>query len=343
MPTLVEQRDRRALPSGTAVCLGAFDGLHVGHQALIEQARGLGDRVGLVTFDPHPRQVLTPDRAPRLLHTDEQRRRIARSLGVAHVVLLPFDKAMAQMPAEQFAQEVLGHALAPAAVVVGEDFRFGQGRRGNAAMLVEQLAPLGIAVTAVPPVPVPEGARTPEHDADPARGSKLGATAIRNAVIAGQVERAGLMLGRWHSVTGSVVRGAQRGRTIGFPTANVGNPAALLPPAGVYAAHLSVWSEGSPHAGAVWPAAVNLGTNPTFVGDGEAPLSLEAHVIDHDLGETLYGAEVEVHFVARLRDEQRFDGPDALVAQLSRDVDQCRARLGPSTAARVVGPAQVRA
>lgn len=339
MATLVEQRDRVALPPATAVCLGAFDGLHLGHQALITRAQTLGERVGLVTFDPHPRQVLTPDRAPRLLHTDEQRRRVSASLGVDHVVLLPFDDAMAQMPADVFVKELLIEGLRPCAVVVGEDFRFGRGREGTAAMLSELLAPAEIKVVIVPPVPVPASARPPHADPH----LKLGATAIRDAVAAGEIGRAADMLGRWHSVAGTVVKGAQRGRKIGFPTANVDAPSAFLPPAGVYASYLSVWSEGSPLYGKVWPAATNLGRNPTFVSseDGSAELRLESHVIDKHLETELYGLAVEVHFVARIRDEQRFDETEALVAQLHDDVDICRYALGAAALARVVGPPKV--
>lgn len=334
MAPLVEQRDLRPLPAGTAVCLGAFDGLHLGHQALIDRARRRGERVGLVTFDPHPQQVLAPERAPQLLHTAVQRRRISADLGLTHLVLLPFDRAMAQMSAERFATDVLLQGLRPHAVVVGEDFRFGHDRQGDGPMLAQRLAPAGIAVERVGPVPVPAAART--DDMDPS--SKLGATAIRRAVTAGEVERAGVMLGRWHAVAGTVVEGAKRGRTIGFPTANIDAPGAFMPAPGVYAGALAVWSPEGPHAGRVWPAVANLGRNPTFVeGSGGTPLHLEAHVLDQALGEDLYGLEVEFSFVARLRGEQRFDGPAALVEQIERDVRAARPVLA-SALPRVVAP-----
>ena len=148
------------------------------------------------------------------------------------------------------------------------------------------------------------------------------------------------MLGRWHSVPGTVVHGARRGRTIGFPTANISAPGGFLPPSGVYAGVLVVWSPDGLHAGKAWPAAANLGTNPTFQDQagGAPPLSLEAHVIDQELGDGLYGLEVELSFVARLRDEQRFDGPAALVAQLRRDVAAARERIDPDALARVITP-----
>ncbi|MEX1361748.1 MAG: riboflavin biosynthesis protein RibF [Nannocystaceae bacterium] len=337
MARIVEQRDPSALPPGTAVCLGAFDGMHLGHQALLQRAKTLADHVGVVTFDPHPQQVLAPHRAPTLLQTPTQRRRVCAALGVEHLVLLPFDRDVAQMSAETFVQRMLIEGLRPSAVVVGEDFRFGRGREGDGLRLAELLAPAGITVAQVAPVAVPEVAWV--DGADP--GHKLGATAVRHAVRAGQVERAGAMLGRWHSAAGTVVHGAHRGRTIGVPTANIQTEGGLMPPAGVYAGVLAVWGPAGPLQGKVWGAAANLGRNPTFQPqhpDEEIPLSLEAHVIDERLGEQLYGLEVELSFVARLRDEQRFDGPDALLAQLRRDVAAARERIDATALARVITP-----
>jgi riboflavin kinase / FMN adenylyltransferase len=336
MAPLVEQRDAAALPAGTAVCLGAFDGLHLGHQALLARASAMAAHVGLVTFDPHPQQVLAPDRAPRRLQTAVQRRRVCAALGVERLVLLPFDHAVARMSAEEFVQQVLVEGLRPAAVVVGQDFRFGRGREGDGEALTRLLAPAGIAVQCVPAVPIPAAAREPGADPE----AKLGATSVRQAVQAGQVERAGAMLGRWHAVAGTVVPGAKRGRTLGFPTANIHAPDAFLPAPGVYAGVLAVWSETGPHAGRVWPAVINLGHNPTFVetDPDSPPLRLEAHAIDRALGEQLYGLEVELSFVARLRDERRFDGPAALVEQIHRDVEAARRCLPPSALAFAVAP-----
>lgn len=332
MARLVEQRDPSALPAGTAVCLGAFDGLHLGHQALLDEARSRGEHIGLVTFDPHPQQVLAPARAPKLLHSPSQRRRVCATLGVEHLVLLPFDREMAQMQAETFARTMIIEGLRPEAIVVGEDFRFGRGREGDGEMLAALVKSAGIEVVRVPAVPVPSPAR--EATEDPS--GKLGATAIRRAVELGHVAQAGAMLGRWHAVEGTVARGAQRGRTFGFPTANIKTTADLVPPPGVYATFLSVSSTEGPHAGKIWPAATNLGRNPTFVEDGE--MSLEAHVIDQDLGETLYDLPVELSFVARLRDELRFDDPKDLVAQLERDVQTARGRLDAAALDLVVPP-----
>lgn len=327
MSRLVIQRDATALPPGTGACIGAFDGLHRGHQALIAAAAAGDGPVALVTFDPHPLRVLAPARAPELLLSNTVRQRVAASLGVTHLVLLPFDAQMAALSPAQFVERYLVAGLQPRLVVVGRDFRFGQGRAGTAEGLAEHLDEHGIAATIVDPVAGP--------DAD-----KLGTTAIRKAVREGDVALAAKMLGRWHSVSGTVVQGHKRGRTIGFPTANVDPDGGMLPATGVYAAFLSVWSPGTSDHARVWPAAANLGTNPTFTaGDADGPArTLEVHAIDVDLGERLYGLQVEVAFVKRLRGEQRFAGPDALAAQIRRDVEVARDHLGEAARDLVLVP-----
>ena len=326
MTDLVQQRDARPLPPGTGVCIGAFDALHRGHQALIDAAAEAGGPVALVTFDPHPLRVLAPERAPELLLSSTVRARVAASLGVSHLVLLPFDRQMAALSPEAFIDRYLVRGLQPKLVVVGRDFRFGKGRAGTAEGLAAQLSAHSIATKIVDPVAGP--------DAD-----KLGTTAIRHAVRAGDVAEAAQMLGRWHAVSGTVVKGHERGRAIGFPTANVRPDGGMLPADGVYAAFLTVWSPDTPDHAQVWPAAANLGTNPTFTGDDPAAArTLEVHAIDVDLGERLYGLQVEVAFVSRLRGEQRFDGPDALVAQIRRDVEAARTHLGETARELVLVP-----
>ena len=294
MARIVEQRDTSALPPGTAVCLGAFDGMHIGHQALLSRAKALGEHLGMVTFDPHPQQVLAPERAPALLQTPVQRRRVCAALGVDHLVLLPFDREVARMSAEAFARTVLVEGLRPRAVVVGEDFRFGRGREGDGAMLAELLAPAGIEVARVPAVPMPESAWLP--DTDPSH--KLGATAVRDAVRAGQVERAGAMLGRWHSVPGTVVHDARRGRTIGFPTANLDLHHEIRPPPGVYAVRAHVDGE-------VLPAVANVGVRPTFGPDGDLRVEHDADVeqpqrLDRPVDGHLVAADGEARPAQRL-------------------------------------------
>jgi riboflavin kinase/FMN adenylyltransferase len=326
MAALVSQRDATPLPPGTGACIGAFDGLHRGHQALIRHAAGAGGPVALVTFDPHPLTVLAPARAPELLLSPAVRRRVAASLGVTHLVLLPFDRQMAALAPEAFIDRYLVRGLQPTRVVVGRDFRFGHGRAGTAEALAEALAAAEIETRIVEPVAGPESV-------------KLGATEVRNAVREGLVAEVAHMLGRWHAVSGTVVRGHQRGRTIGFPTANVVPDPGLLPPNGVYAAFVSVWSPDAPDFRSVLPAVANLGTNPTFsAGESAPPRTLEVHALDVDLGERLYGVDVEVAFVARLRDERRFDGPAALVEQIQRDVAAARLHFGDEARARVLVP-----
>ena len=319
------QRDATALPPGTAVCMGAFDGLHRGHRTLIERARSHADRVALVTFDPHPTAVLTPERMPPLLHAPVQRERVAASLGISHLVLLPFDLEMSKLSPEAFLQTFFIEGLRPRAVVVGADFRFGARRAGTAESMATQLR--GVDVDIVDLLPT-------------ATGTKVSSSDIRRAIANGNVAAAGEMLGRWHAVAGTVVHGAKRGRDLGFPTANLDPPSAsagCVPPKGIYASVLTVWSPGAPDFGARWPSVTSVGQNPTFTEAG-APLTVETHVLDQDLGERLYGLQVEVAFVKRLRDELKFESADALVAQMHRDVVGAREALDHDALAFTLAP-----
>jgi len=309
------------LQAGTAACIGAFDGLHLGHQALLQHARALQPRVALVTFDPHPARVLAPERAPPLLQSPGQRARVSAALGVDSLVLLPFDRELAATSPAAFAERLLINGLRPATVVVGPDFRFGASRRGGVDDLAELLRPADIPVVVVDLV----------ADGD----CKVSSSDIRTAVAAGELERAAHKLGRWYAVEGQVVHGAGRGRELGTRTANVDARSGLLPRPGVYAGALGV-----PGTTELWPAAINLGHNPTFGPD--IPLTLEVHALDVDLGERLYGSIVEVAFAARLRDEQRFTSADELAAQISRDIAEVRARITAAdlaTCARYLSPA----
>ncbi len=326
MPVSV-QRDATALSADTAVCLGAFDGLHRGHQALIDRARAHASRVGLVTFDPHPAAVLAPGRMPPLLHAAVQRERVASALRVDDLVLLPFDVAMSKMDPEAFVRTYLLEGLAPAAVVVGTDFRFGAARAGTADTLQALLSPAGIRVDVVELL----GGDRPEDD-------KVSSSDIRHALQHGDVATAGALLGRWHAVAGTVVHGAKRGRELGFPTANLEPAGGTIPPTGIYATVLTVWTPGAPDYGAVWPSVTSIGHNPTFTEAG-APLTVETHVLDQDLQERLYGLDVEVAFVQRIRDELKFDGADALVAQMHRDAEAARIALTSDALAHTMTPA----
>jgi len=331
------QRQLAALPPGTAACIGAFDGLHLGHQALLQRAAALQPKVALITFDPHPARVLAPERAPCLLQSPGQRERVCATLGVDPLVLLPFDRAMAAMEPRDFAQRVLIDGLRPASVVVGEDFRFGAERRGGTDELVALLDAAGIDVAIVRELKL--GAR------------KIGSSAIRAALRAGEVATILEPLGRVFAISGEVIRGAGRGRGLGVPTANIATRDVLLPAPGVYAAALQVVDPASPLYGARWPAAANLGSNPTFHGDEanrandarDAAQSLEVHALDVDLGERLYGVEVEVGLFRRLRDETRFSGVDTLKAAISADLDAARTIVTDAAMADFWPPPPLRA
>ncbi len=308
--------------------MGAFDGLHRGHQALIERARNHAQRVALVTFDPHPTAVLAPERMPPMLHSAIQRERVAADLGVENLVLLPFDRDMSRMAAEDFVRTFFIEGLAPDAIVVGADFRFGARRAGTASSLQAQVAAHDVVTDIVELI---------SADA----GKKVSSSDIRRALQNGNVAAAGEWLGRWHAVAGTIEHGAKRGRELGFPTANLaplaGNAGGMVPPKGIYASVFTVWSPQSPDYGACWPAVTSVGHNPTFT-DAGAPLKVETHVLDQQLGERLYGLDVEVAFVKRLRDERKFDGADALVAQMHRDADEARRALTHGALAHTLTP-----
>ncbi len=306
--------------------MGAFDGLHRGHQALIDRARTRGDRVALVTFDPHPAQVIAPGRVPRLLYAPEQRERVAASLNISALVLLPFDVAMSKLSPAEFARRYLAQGLRPSAVVVGADFRFGAQRAGDAATLRMLLASEDIDVEVVQPVPL--GSDAP---------GKLSSTDIRRALDAGDVRRAGALLGRCYALAGVVEHGAKRGRELGFPTANLGFGAGYPPPLGIYASAMTVWDPASPDYGRLWPSVTSVGRNPTF-NDAGAPVTVETHAIDQQLEERLYGVRIEVALIERLRDEAKYEGPEALVAQMHRDVARAKTVLTPTALERVLVP-----
>lgn len=328
------------LPAGTAACLGAFDGMHRGHQGLIARARSLAPEVAVVTFEPRPSEVLAPragaPSAPPRLQTPGQREHVCRELGVDTLVILRFDVGVSRLSPGEFVEQFLLQGLRPAAVVVGYDFRFGAKRVGGPAQLRELLAPAGVGVSVVEKI---------EAVAGPLAGEKLGSTAIRELVAAGEVGAAAALLGRLYSVAGEVEHGAARGRELGYPTANIAS-SSLHPKAGVYACFLSLLEADQSHEVQCWPAVANLGTNPTFEPtSGEAnPPTLEVHALDVELGDTLYGRAVEVAFVARLRDEQRFATLDALREAIAKDIEQARPLLTPDVAARrhatPVGPEQ---
>jgi riboflavin kinase / FMN adenylyltransferase len=290
-------------PEGRALAVGTFDGVHLGHRRVIEGAlawgRDRGVPVAVVTFDPHPLQVLAPGEHPPILTPTPLKTELIRALGIDELVVLAFTQEFARLEPEQFRDDVLWDALQARYVSVGANFRFGRRARGDAELLArrEELE------TSVVPL-VQKG------------DAPVSSTRIRSLISAGDVARAAELLGAPFAIEGVVVRGSERGRRLGVPTANVEPPReVLLPGAGVYAG-----------AAQGLPAAINVGTRPTFEPDGET--LLEAHLVGFD-GD-LYGQRLRVSFLERLRDELRFDSADELVEQMHKDVERVQTIVATS-------------
>ncbi len=291
----MERYPADAAPSVASV--GNYDGVHLGHRAILASltgaARGLGLASLVVTFDPHPLSVVAPARRPRLLQTRRQKLDALEDAGVDGVLILGFDAEMAALSAEEFFRAYLLGRLRAGAIHVGESFRFGRDRAGNLDLLCRLGAEAGVQIVGISQVV--------------AGGEPVSSSAIRRAVEDGEVERARRMLGRPFALTGEVVRGEGRGRTFDFPTANLDPENEMLPRRGVYVTEALTLS--SRH-----PSLTNVGMRPTFGGDR---LVVETHLIDFD--EDLIGERVEVRFLARLRDEKRFSGAEELADQIARD------------------------
>jgi riboflavin kinase/FMN adenylyltransferase len=296
----------------TVITIGAYDGVHLGHRAVISQVRARAQQLGaasvVVTFDRHPASVVRPDSAPKLLTDTEQKLQLLATTEVDGTLVVPFDSKQATEPANKFVQRVLVDALAVQSIIVGEDFHFGYQRSGNVQLLQNLSTQFAYDVMPVRLVERSDGVDEP-----------ISSTAIRRALAGGDVTRAAAMLGRNHEVRGVVGHGDQRGRTIGFPTANVQIDVSIcLPADGVYAAFVTL------DDGAVHPAAVNLGRRPTFHDRADASL-LEAHLLD--FSGDLYGRRLSVAFQAFLRGERKFSGVDELKAQLAIDIAHAREAL----------------
>jgi riboflavin kinase/FMN adenylyltransferase len=303
-------------PGGTVVTIGAYDGVHRGHRAVIAEVSRRADELGLatavVTFDRHPASVVRPESAPRLLTDLEQKLELLGETGVDYCLVVTFDEARSHEPADEFVREVLVECLAARIVVVGEDFHFGHQRSGNVALLEQMGGELGFEVEGLELVDA-EGRPAPDQ-------GRVSSTRIRHALVEGDLALANALLGRPHEVRGVVARGDQRGSELGFPTANVSVPGDILLPAdGIYAG----WFERPD--GSVHPAAISLGRRPTFYAEAHASL-LEAHLLDADVD--LYGEHAKVRFVHWLRGEARFASVEALVEQIARDCDEAREVLG---------------
>jgi riboflavin kinase/FMN adenylyltransferase len=311
---VIEELDGPAFPGERCVItIGAYDGVHLGHRAVIDQvidiARTQGDRAVVVTFDRHPASIVRPESAPKQLTDVSQKLELLAATGIDAAVVVTFDEARSHESPEDFVREILVDGLGTRTVVVGEDFHFGYHRRGNVALLRELGAEHDFEVRPVALVPRPDGVDEP-----------VSSTSIRRALAGGEVDLAERLLGRPFEARGVVVMGDQRGRLLGFPTANVEVPNNVcLPADGVYAG----WYERPD--GIVHPCAINLGRRPTFYEHADHSL-LEAHLLDFT--DDLYGEQARIRFVGFLRSERKFDGIDALVAQLKHDVESARHVLG---------------
>ncbi|MCD7100131.1 bifunctional riboflavin kinase/FAD synthetase [Stenotrophomonas sp. MMGLT7] len=294
-------------PHGSVVCIGAFDGLHLGHRALVRhaesRARALGVPAVAVSFEPLPREFFAPDAPPPRLTLARDKVLGLRALGVDGIGLLRFDRRLAALAAEDFVRRTLVGRLCAREVWIGPKFRFGNRRGGDLALLQALGAELGFVAGEIEPVHL--------------HGERISSTRIRELLLAGGFEHASELLGHPYAIGGRVVHGKQLGRTLGFPTANLRFPhtPAL---AGIYATWVhGVFSDSG--RSVPWPSVSSFGTRPTVAG--VEPL-LEAHLFDYR-GD-LYGRHIEVEFVAKLRDEERFSGLDALTEQMHRDAEQAR-------------------
>jgi len=300
-------------PPRAVVTIGTFDGVHVGHRAIMDtvvrRARALDGTAVVYTFDPHPRKVVSPDGGPGLLTTLEQKLELIAETGVDVTVLEPFTTAFSGTAPERFVREYLHARLRPVEVYVGYNFRFGYHREGSMRILTELGPWLSFAVTIIPEVTIAE--------------EDVSSTRIRAALAEGEVGMAAMLLGRPYPIRGSIVEGERRGRTLGFPTANLAPENEILPAAGVYTGTLRLLDSGQPALGRTLAAVTNLGRRPTF--ESADRLVPEAHLLDFD-GD-LYGRRVELSFEHRLRAERRFSSVDALKQQIGRDVEEARRRL----------------
>lgn len=295
------------------VTVGSFDGIHLGHlsilETVVERARAHDGTATVVTFEPHPRKVLHPERPPRLLSTTEQRLELIEAAGIDATILEPFTPEFSRTPPERFVREYLHRGLAPVEVYVGYDFRFGHDREGSMRLLTELGPRLGFAVTIVPEVTI--------------GGEDVNSTRIRALVAQGEASTAARLLGRPYALRGRVAPGDRRGRGLGFPTLNLAPENELLPGTGVYAGRVRFLDDGAPAAGSVFAAVTNVGRRPTF--DAGERVVCESHLLDFAADAT--GRRIEVVFVDRLRAERRFPSGDALREQIARDVDEARRLL----------------
>ena len=295
--------DKALTVSGSAVTMGNFDGIHVGHRALIrnavEEAKASGISSVVLTFEPHPLKILAPERAPRLLLAHKDKMQMLQELGVEVVIIQHFDPQFAGIEAAAFVRSFLIQRLRLKKIWVGRDLRFGRGRQGNVDDLARWGSELGFEVGIVEPIVI--------------NGIRVSSSRIRERIEQGQVDEVEPMLGRYHFISGRVVGGHQRGRDLGFPTANIASRTEVIPLDGIYATVLHVKGEA-------WLSVSSVGMNPTF---GDGPRTVESFVLDFT--DDIYNEPVKLSFVRRIRDERKFSRVGDLVAQIAEDVKSARA------------------
>jgi riboflavin kinase/FMN adenylyltransferase len=285
---------------GSVLTLGNFDGIHLGHQALIggavSEAKGLGVPATVLTFEPHPMKVLAPERAPKMLLAHKDKMQLLQNLGVDIVVVQHFDLSFAKRTAEEFVRELLVGRLKAKKIWVGRDLRFGQARKGSVDDLVRWGPELGFQIVVVEPIVV--------------HGVRVSSSHIRHLLNEGRVDEVEPMLGRYHFVSGHVTGGHRRGRDLGFPTANISTRTEVLPLDGIYATLFQLGER-------TFLSVSSVGFNPTF---GTGPRTIETFVLDFN--DDVYGEAVKLSFVKRIRAEAKFTSVDALIAQIRADVER---------------------
>ena len=293
------------LPGPLFLAIGVFDGVHLGHQAVISTSAQHAEEAGgtpvVVTFDPHPAKVLRPEEAPRLLTATQHKIALIRELGVAHLLVVTFDRAFANTAPEEFVHQLVRHSNPLCEICVGHEWSFGKNRAGNLALLEKLGAAHHFNVVGIKPVAV--------------NGTVVSSTAIRRAIETGDLKRAAEMLGREYTILGTVKRGAQLGRQLGFPTANLSAHSEQFPPNGVYVCEARLGDE-------VFRGVANLGVRPT-IGGAKPERLLELHLFDLD--RDIYERDVEVRFTRYLRAEKKFASLEELKEQIRRDVEKARA------------------
>ena len=303
MQTFIGLKDVRRSLRSPVITIGNFDGVHRGHQVLFqklkERAKEINGESVVMTFHPHPLEVLFPGKGPLFITSHEQKLKLIAESGVDAAIVIPFDSEFSRLTAREFVSDVLVGIIGVRVIIVGHDYRFGRGREGDIDLLLQLGKEFGFDVEMV------AGIRMDDE--------VVSSTVIRELILKGNVKRAGALLGRRYEIRGPVVAGRHRGgKLLGFPTANVCMPKQASPHTGVYVVEAEV-------NGKWYGGAANLGYNPTF---GDSELCLEVHLFDFN--EEIYGVAITVRFIDRLREEKRFSGPDELSAQIRKDVEKAK-------------------